>query len=406
MGTHSKKRAFLAPKPTHRRTTIKLFVACFAAIETTIAGELSDAPAEDESALKIGAAYTGDVWSNVSGGLARGERYLDNLDLTLEADLEALAGWEGARIFVYGLYNNGKSLSELTGDAQVISNIETGVRAVRLYEAWIEQDFGDGASIKAGLYDLNSEFDALEASGLFLGSAHGIGTDFSQSGENAPSIFPVTSLAVRFQAEITPRWTIRAALLDAVPGDPERPRRTTVKLSEDEGALGVAEVELSIPGGKLLAGYWRYTSSFDTWDGGRSDSNDGFYLRGETRLISDGEEGRGLDGFFRLGAADGAINMFDRFASAGLVYTGPFAQRPEDQLGLGVAAAFASDNYRDATPLTDKAEVAVELTYSAAITPWLQLQPNLQYVVNPSLDPFTENALAVGMRFVLHREWN
>src|SRR3546814_14116465 len=91
-------------------------------------------------------------------------------------------------------YNNGRSISDLAGDVQAVSNIETGVRALRLYEAWIDQKIGDAASVRIGLYDLNSEFDALDTAGFFVSSTHGIGTDFAQSGRNGPPLFPATSL--------------------------------------------------------------------------------------------------------------------------------------------------------------------------------------------------------------------
>src|SRR3546814_6306544 len=97
---------------------------------------------------------------NGAGGNRRGARHLDNLDLVYEADLDRLAGWTGAQLHVYGLYNNGRSISELAGDTQAVSNIEAGVRALRLSEAWIDQKIGDAASVRIGLSDLNSEFDA------------------------------------------------------------------------------------------------------------------------------------------------------------------------------------------------------------------------------------------------------
>lgn len=77
----------------------------------------------------------------------------------------------------------------------MISNIETGVRATRLYEAWLETGLGERGSLRAGLYDLTSEFDVLETANLFIHSAHGIGSDIGLSGLNGPSIFPVTSRA-------------------------------------------------------------------------------------------------------------------------------------------------------------------------------------------------------------------
>lgn len=183
----------------------------------------SDPDAPDRG-VSLDVVYTADIWRATSGGLRRGTRYLDNLDVAVEAHMDKLVGWDGATVFLYGLYNNGKSLNALMGDTQVASNIETGVKAVRLYEAWLEQRFGnDRASLKVGLYDLNSEFDVLESASLFMGSAHGIGTDISQTGENGPSIFPSTSLAARLALNIGERWTLRTALLDGVPGNPGRP---------------------------------------------------------------------------------------------------------------------------------------------------------------------------------------
>ena len=63
---------------------------------------------ESHGPLLLQATYTGEVMSNASGGIKRGSRYLDNLDIVAEADLEAITGWKGASVHVYGLYNNGK----------------------------------------------------------------------------------------------------------------------------------------------------------------------------------------------------------------------------------------------------------------------------------------------------------
>lgn len=346
--------------------------------------------------------YTAETIANVSGGLRRGTRYLDNLDIVLEADLDAAVGWDGAQLHLYGLYNNGKSISSLIGDAQAVSNIETGTRALRLYEAWIDQKIGSAVSLRAGLYDLNSEFDALEASGLFVGSAHGIGTDISQTGLNGPSIFPSTSLAARVEVRPATNWVIRAAVLDGVPGDPDRPKRTTIRLGNGEGALLIGEVDAPVAGGRLLLGHWRYTASFDAHDGRRGDGNAGFYVRGEAPLLE--HDGRELAGFFRLGAARGRFNMFDRFATAGVKLSGFVPGRAEDEIGLAVAAAFTSRGYRLANDASDS-EIVGELTYRAQMAPWFALQPNLQYVRNPSADPAIRDALVIGLRGEVSFRW-
>ncbi|KRB86886.1 hypothetical protein ASE00_05420 [Sphingomonas sp. Root710] len=327
--------------------------------------------------------YTGEVMSVADGGLRRGTRYLDNLDIVLEADLAALTGWRGAELHIYGLYNNGRSISDLAGDAQAVSNIETGKRKLRLYEAWIDQRFGEHVSLKAGRYDLNSEFDSLETAGLFVGSAHGIGTDIAQTGLNGPSIFPETSLAARLEVKPAQGWALRTAILDGAPG-----------IGGDHGALLIGEAEAPMLGGRLLLGHWRYTARFDDHGGGRRRGNAGVYLRGEAPIGS-GPTGE-LAGFFRVGTASGKLNMFDRFASAGLKLTSPWAE--EDELGLAFATAFTARDYRAAFG-GGKSETAVELTYRTPLADWFTIQPHVQYVRHPGADPTIGDAIVLGMRF-------
>ena len=148
------------------------------------------------SAFEFSAEYTADVLSVVSGGLSSGTEYLDNLDLELEVDVAEVWNAGAGRLLIHGLYNNGSTFSaDRAGDLQVVSNIDA-VEAWRLFEFWYE--FGStNWSVKTGLYDLNTEFDVNQAGGIFLNSSHGIGAEFGQTGQNGPSIFPVSSLSLR-----------------------------------------------------------------------------------------------------------------------------------------------------------------------------------------------------------------
>jgi porin len=361
--------------------------------------------------VDLSVVYTADVWANRRGGLRRGERYLDNLDMTLTVDAERALGWSGATLFLYGLYNNGKSLTdELIGDLQTVSNIDAGTSAVRVYEAWVEQRFlSNRASVKIGLYDVNSEFDTNDSNSVFINSSHGIGPDFSQTGQNGPSIFPVTSLSVRADYRVSDNWLVRAAVLDGVPGDPNRPKRTTVKLGNGDGALLVAELEYTDAMTKMAAGTWRYTAQFDdllaTQLAGTSigqSGNDGFYVFAERKLTGATKDGPGLAGWARLGVANDTFNSIDTYLGAGVVYTGPLNARPEDQLGIALAHARLGTPYRRALALagetSDRSETNIEITYRAALTPWLTVQPDVQYVINPGGNPALRNALVTGLR--------
>lgn len=187
--------------------------------------------------------YTGEYWSNQRGGIKKGNAYLDNLDLTVTLDADEAWGWSGVSAFGYILYNNSETLaSRLVGDIQGISNIDN-TSMLGVMELWVDKTYAPGNSLRFGLYDLNSEFDAIDTAGFFINPSHGIGPDYSQSGNNGPSIFPVSSLAIRFQGALSDSSNYRLAILDAEPGNPDNDNHSGIRLSSEEGVLLAAEAD-------------------------------------------------------------------------------------------------------------------------------------------------------------------
>ena len=360
------------------------------------------AASREEPSVSFSASYLGEVWSVRDGGMATGERYLDQLDLAVEADLETLVGWRGATAFAQGLYNNGESLTEdLLGDFQVVSNIDGGGPA-RIYQLWLEQRLlNDRASVRAGLYDINSEFDTTETGGLFINGSHGMGVDFGQTGVNGPSIYPVTGLAVRGEFKLTETWALRAVVAEGVPGNPDRPGRTGFNLDEDEGALLVLETSYQDDRHKVALGGWRYTAEHEPFGEPMGAGNDGVYALAESRLTGEAG-GPGVSAVVRVGRANSAFNPIEYYLGAGVSYTGPFAARPQDQLGVAIAWATLGAPFIEAEALagSDLAprEVAVELTYRAVLNEYVSVQPDVQYVFNPG-GRDDDDALVVGLRF-------
>ena len=367
------------------------------------------------------AAYTGEIWSQLDGGQRSDQRYLDNVDLQLTIDLAQAAGWPGAKLFVYGLYNNGTSFSgDLVGDLQGVSNIETGIQALRLEEAWLDQSFADGhGSVRVGLYNSNSEFDASLVRAVFVNPSHGIGPDFGQAGLNGPSIFPVTSLATRLAWTFDGGAYARLAVLDGVPGDPNHPKRTTIDLSGRDGALIAGEVGLASENGRVLSlGLWDFTAAFDDLtqttplgDPLRRHDNRGAYAAAEGPLWSkEDHDALDVSGFVRVGVASDDVNPIGSYFGAGLVATGPLDDRPADKLGLAVAIANVGDRYRklieDAGGRPRARELNVELTYQAPVVDGLVIQPDLQWIDHPNADASVRNALVIGIRFKFDRNWS
>ncbi|MBK8545802.1 MAG: carbohydrate porin [Caulobacteraceae bacterium] len=117
------------------------------------------------------------------------------------------------------------------GTLQGVDNIEVERHRARLYEFWIETQLGP-TNVRAGLYDLNSEFYANDSASLLIAPAFGIGSELAATGPNGPSIFPSTALAARFQWTLSESSRLQFAALNAtagVLGDPggSIPRSTT-----------------------------------------------------------------------------------------------------------------------------------------------------------------------------------
>ncbi len=360
-----------------------------------------------EKALNISFNYTADVMGNVGGGLAKRGRFLDDLQIGADLDLDRAFGWRGATAHALILNNSGGAPNEDAGTAQGVDNIEVSRQRTRLYEAWIEQRFArDKASILVGLYDLNSEFYANDSAGTLIAPAFGVGSELAATGPNGPSIFPSTALAVRLKW--TPRDDIyvQAAALNAnagVLGDPGG-----IDTRFNAGALVIAEAGWT-GAGKVAVGAWRYTDKQDdirqvTAQGEpRQRTAHGTYVLLERRLSQDASEGalRKTTGFVRLGLSDGDTTDFTGGWQAGLLVEHVLQGRPNSVLSAGVNRGYFSAEARanavDAGGGLSRSETAFELTYADQIGP-VTLQPDLQYIKNPAGCTQVDHAVVAGLR--------
>ena len=355
----------------------------------------SAATAQDSDPISGNLTYKGEVWNVASGGLQKGTRYLQNIDLSLAIDLSAY-GVKNSSVYFQGLSNNRTELSsDLVGDAQVISNIDNG-EVYRLYEAWYQYD-GAKARFKTGLVDLNSEFDAVETGGLFINSSHGIGPDFSQTGENGPSIFPSTSLAAVVQFKFSDKLSLSGGVFDAVPNDPANPKKQ--KISLNDGALFVGEINYhSKKGLRLVLGSYGYTAKFEPLLAGGAPKQ----LRAGFYGIVEGSLSDKVNAWLRVGSSDSSVNQFSHYIGGGVVITDPFGTVDGDQLGLAFGNAINGTSFKTSERLSGNtpaaAETTFELTYRRTLNKVFTVQPNIQYVINPAGLKNTNNALVLGVR--------
>lgn len=374
---------------------------------------VTQAQDEDGPSVSVSAAYTGDVRRNTTGGLEVGTAYSDAIDLGLVWVNDGLFANTRMTTNLSVMYLGGGDISgEYLGDLQGINNIEAA-NGWKLYESWVEFGFGDSShTLRAGMLDLNAEFDTPVTQGIFTASPFGIGTEFSQTGARGPVCWPTTGLGIRVAGNVSSAMHWRFGAYDGAPGTDDDDF-TSTRVSGDEGALLIGELEYSSDRiHKAALGAWMYTTGFErldaalTGDAGEPHGNSGFYAHFDARMGSFGRVD--LDGSLRAGFAEARFNAVDYLYSAALTASHLFASRPGDSLGLGVAWAHLGDEYRalrsfDGQPAT-AAETTFELVYRAELTPWLSLLPNVQFVSSPGADPVVGDSWLAGLRFEISRD--
>lgn len=322
---------------------------------------------------------------------AHADGAVGNLGLRLHADAGALFGWDDTTLHGELLWNHGSKPNRRVGTTQGISNLEVAENSARLYASWIEHEFrASGSSLLFGLYDLNSEFYATDASGLLIHPSFGIGIDFAQSGRNGPSIFPNLGLALRGRQQFGTGYYVQAAVIDGVPGDPEHPGRTTVRLRGEDGALLVAEAGWQQRGegdaagpGHWGIGAWHYTQRTDRIDAGGSEHNQGIYALAQGLLF---DAPARTTGFVRAGLANRRVNAVDAAVDAGVLVDRPFGDRGPTAFTAGLAIARYGRAQREAQAAAGVAarafEAALEVGARWQASAAIAVQPLVQQVWN------------------------
>lgn len=379
-------------------------------------------------------AHKSDVLNNGSGGIKRGAAWMGHTEARINMDLEKLTGWDATSAYIHYHSQLGSKFNrDYVGSFIGVDNIETGVNTAQFYHAWVQKNFSaDSLSVLIGLYPIDSEFYVTDTSGLFIQPPYGPGNELSQSGQSGPPIFPLGALAIRVKyTSPGQNFYLQGALTDGVPGDPNNPHSTHVQLNRGDGTLSIVEFgytpqENEPPAGaakpgeldepenngheesesfnKTAIGFWRYSTHVDdlvdtdtSGNPTRRPSQGVYFLAERTLMVKKNHPSQGLSGFVRFGTASRDVHQADWTGSLGLRYHGLIDGRTDDIAGIAITLNHASDKYRLINS-SDSNQANVEATYRAQVYPWLALQPTVQYIRNPNMDPSLQDAWVAGIR--------
>jgi porin len=183
--------------------------------------------------LNFSATYIGDYIGNVSGGTGQGAVHLGRFEFSVDADLEKLIGWTGARFFAntYEIYGQGLTHTYIHNLA-TISETEA-LPDARLYMAYFEQNFYNNAlNIRVGQQAADVEFFDSQTDDLFINGTFGwpaIKASNLPAGGPAP---PIGALGIRIKAAVSEQITVFGAVFN---GDASAPGAGDPQLRDNHG---------------------------------------------------------------------------------------------------------------------------------------------------------------------------
>lgn len=403
----------------------------------------------ENAGISISLQQQTELWANAAGGLSQGGAADGLLTASVAIDLDKAVGWQGGNLFASANQIEGVGPTPLrVGALQLVSGLEA-TQSTKLYDLWFEQRlFGGKLTLRFGQEGANDELMLSQYAALYLNSSFGfpplMTLDLPSGGPN----YPLATPFVRARYQPSSEVTLIGAVYNGDPappgaGDPQLRDRHGTAFRLNDHTLSLAELwysprllkSLSMPATYKL-GAWVATGSFadqlyDT--AGLSLANPastGLPLQHATdhafyavidqtlwKLPDPAKEEIGVFLLAMLAPAD--RNLSDLFLAGGIDWKEPITGRSDDAAGLAVTFAgiganarrFSQDVVFYATAGTpyDRGETIIEATYKARLAPWLDLQPDLQYVLNPGAGIPTQqsarplkNDLVFGVRLTVN----
>jgi porin len=362
-----------------------------------------------------------EVLGNFSGGTSHKLIWESEWDVGVAIDLEKAMGWYGASALTRVLYTQGSGLTNAAvHDFNTLSNIDA-YDSLRLYDAWMEQEFADGQfSIRFGQLLADAEFFYSENGALFLNSSFGAIPLVSKNLN--PPIFPVAAPGLRLRVNPSDRFYAEAAIFSGDVGIPETTNKHNTRFSfpGEDGVLIFAEIgyhthpapttdsanspkvdEARLAGSYKLGGYYDSKEFADVGAGAPHQGEYSIYFIAEQELWHpSGKPTRTLSAFTRIGFAPPDRSTVTFYGDAGFNFRGIIANRPKDNLGLAFSYACLSSDLRDefGRPFRAHYEAICEFTYEAALSSHMSIQPDLQIIINPGSNEPASTAVVSGLR--------
>ncbi len=358
----------------------------------------------ENTGINFNGSFTMHAASVVDGGASQDSSVRTLWNFNIEFDFEKMCGWNGSSVFVDFMSSDEESVLADAGSFQGPSGIEFGRNIDEVGELWFQQKMWDGvARLKVGKIDANSEFAYVNAAA----------DQQNMSACASPTILYLPTVPAQATGIVafvypTDAWYIGAGWFDGATQDGIRTGgRGPADFFSDSRSQAwywIAETGYSwsfesMGSGRAAVGGWHASGDFARFDGNIEEGTEGFYALAEQQVWQRGEDDENKDkGVFvytQYGWADKDVTVFGQHIAVGATLKGVCSERSDDTMGVYWSMIDAS---KDVLTGADRDEHLFEANYKAQITPWLYVQPSVQYIINPSGRVANEDVTILGVQ--------
>ncbi len=335
------------------------------------------------------ASWTGEFWSNLSGGNKTGSEWDSLITFGFEQDISKLAkndGMGSIGMTAFWYTQSADMMARIGSAGHAASNIFSG-EMVRVFEIYYKNEFqtkNGTFGFRFGQLAADEDFMGMDYSDLFLNANLGaIPTNacmelYGSDGSWAFSQYALATLGA------TLYWNNDNfdAIVGIYNGDAGRDVSSNHGFDYDIKNVAVwyqlgYNYELLGLGGRLQFGGNYHSGEFENKYTGEAERGFySFYLGLQQDLIADKEGNAILGGFVRMAyTPEEEISGCDKYIDCGINWFGPLPSRDDDVLGLAFSGMrLGEDNYHY--------DNLIELTYRAQITKAIAIQPTFQTYLN------------------------
>jgi porin len=365
-------------------------------------------------------SYIGEYAYSFSGGERIGGDYAQQWAWGVDVDMGKVAGLTGGTFHLNFDQRAGRSTSaDYIGNRIAVQEIFGAGSNLRITALSYEQSlFGNALILKAGYLVMGDDFAKTPILCLFENDAF-CAHPQSLPNDSGWTDYPNSRWGGEAIVNLPENIYVETAITDVNPTYALHQNGLKLSLPGSTGVLFAGEIGKTVQlGPAALPGHYKIGGYYDTStvpgianpDLTYSGRFGGYILADQMVWSFKPGTNRGLIVVANATVNDKRTSQIGPYFTAALIAQGPFAARPHDSIGIGYVRDFVNRNLvqKESAELEAEGvlnpdlaldENIVEITYGLQVTPWMAINPNIQYIGNPGAFTFKHirNAWVFGL---------